>query len=417
MSAYWKRFSILAFLGLVISGYLLFHFTEVSRGFQEEKSFCTINESVDCDAIAKSEFSVFLNIPVAGWALSYYLILLVLVPVLTRKEAPEGRAANVLLLYTFLSIPPTLGLLGVSTFLIGKYCLMCLLLDVTNILLFLVAFYCPARVEPFGASLASGLKSFIPLWLGRHAMMLWVMAFAGILLSLMAPEALVRHYFQPRRALHADLQYLAPFLDDWRKEPVYTVPINRDGPQLERDFVIGSPTAPVTIVEFSDFECPFCKKTAEYLKPFILKRQQDFQFVFKNYPLDQSCNRIIKTRKHEYACKAARMARCAGLESDEKFWKMHDALVGMSTFTETGLVNLITETGVQLEPFGACMADPASLDRVRSDIEAGVGVKVMSTPTILVNGRKLMVSPQFLPGVLDLVLKETKASASAAQGK
>ena len=79
-----------------------------------------------------------------------------------------------------------------------------------------------------------------------------------------------------------------------------------------------APDAPVTIVEISDFECPYCQKASQTLAELRTLYPGKLRLVFRNFPLDESCNKLLKRQIHENACAAARAAFCAGEQG--QFW-------------------------------------------------------------------------------------------------
>ncbi len=78
------------------------------------------------------------------------------------------------------------------------------------------------------------------------------------------------------------------------------------------DFSLGPAGAPVTLVEFSDFQCPFCRKGAEAVRAVLARHPEDVRLVFKNFPIDTACHDALERQLHPFACKAALLARCSG---------------------------------------------------------------------------------------------------------
>src|SRR5690606_28441524 len=87
------------------------------------------------------------------------------------------------------------------------------------------------------------------------------------------------------------------------------------------DYYVGSPQAPIQIVEFFDYECPFCRKFYGTLRDILKDYEGKYLLVYKNFPIDASCNPSIKFKAHEHACYAAHVARCAGEQG-----KFHEVL-------------------------------------------------------------------------------------------
>jgi protein-disulfide isomerase len=145
----------------------------------------------------------------------------------------------------------------------------------------------------------------------------------------------------------------------------------------------GPADAKVTLVEFSDFQCPHCRVLSQNLKPLEAKYPQ-IRIVFKNFPI---------TAIHPWSMTAALAARCAYQSSPEAFWKMHDAIFQQQDLISTETVyDKLTEfaaaSGLNREDFKACLADPGTQKSVEADESLGKDLKIASTPTIFVNGRE-----------------------------
>jgi protein-disulfide isomerase len=145
----------------------------------------------------------------------------------------------------------------------------------------------------------------------------------------------------------------------------------------------GPADAKVTVVEFSDFQCPHCKILSQNLKPLETKYPQ-IRIVFKSFPLVQI---------HPWAMTAALATRCAYQSSPQAFWKMHDAIFQQQDLISADTVyDKLTEfaaaAGLTREDFKACLADPATQKSVDADLALGKALKINSTPTVFVNGRE-----------------------------
>ena len=145
--------------------------------------------------------------------------------------------------------------------------------------------------------------------------------------------------------------------------------ISADGPSR------GRLNAPVTIVEFSDFQCPYCKQAAVNLKPLIQSYGSDVRFVFKQMPLPI----------HPDAFKAAQASVCAADQG--KFWEYHDILFNSSALSEQALKRYASDVGLKADEFTACLNSEASATVVRRDMQEAMRADVQGTPTFFVNGR------------------------------
>jgi protein-disulfide isomerase len=152
------------------------------------------------------------------------------------------------------------------------------------------------------------------------------------------------------------------------------------------DASVGPKDAKVTVVQFADFQCGYCKKLEQAMAAMRKKYAAEVRFVFKHFPMNPRCNRAVQNEKHKYACEAALGAECARRQG--KFWPMHDALYANQNHLEREYIDRYA-SGAGLDPsaYGACMADPATLDAVLRDTDDAAQVKVAGTPRTFVNGR------------------------------
>jgi len=141
----------------------------------------------------------------------------------------------------------------------------------------------------------------------------------------------------------------------------------------------GPANAPVTIVEFSDFQCPFCSKVTGTLKQVEEKYGDKLRVVFRDFPL---------TSIHNNAAKAAEAAQCANDQG--KFWEMHDKLfANQSKLAVEALKQSATEIGLNADAFNQCLDSGKFAAEVQKDVEDGMSYGVASTPAFFINGRYL----------------------------
>ena len=149
-------------------------------------------------------------------------------------------------------------------------------------------------------------------------------------------------------------------------------------PVSERDHVAGPDDAPVTLVEYGDYECPYCGMA----HPIVKRAQQDLgnrlRFVFRNFPLAES---------HPHARLAAEAAEAAGAQG--KFWEMHDMLFEHQDALEAeDLMRYAKSLGLDVPKFGHDLEAGTYTKRVRDDFRNGVRSGVNGTPTFFVNGNR-----------------------------
>ena len=183
--------------------------------------------------------------------------------------------------------------------------------------------------------------------------------------------------------------------------------IHQEVPVSARDYSRGPEDAPVQIVEFSDFECPFCKRADASIKAVLERYPDDVRLVYKNFPLDMSCNSDMAAQLHPYACKAAVMARCAGRRDPQLFWRFHDAIFAGGDLSDEALDGLAMELGVTGDDFDACVSGTEVFDEVREDVALAAKLGVTATPTFFVNGRPASsYEPDAMGSIIDFILSE-----------
>lgn len=131
----------------------------------------------------------------------------------------------------------------------------------------------------------------------------------------------------------------------------------------------------VTIVEFSDFECPYCSEVQTALKQVMENYGKDVRMVFKHLPLEG----------HRNSLPAARAAYCAA--EQDRFWQFHDALFASRNLSRALFEEIATELGLGMEKFRACLNSEHSRSAVVKDIETARLFRIDSTPSFIVNGK------------------------------
>jgi protein-disulfide isomerase len=147
-------------------------------------------------------------------------------------------------------------------------------------------------------------------------------------------------------------------------------------PVSQRDHQQGPETAPVTLVEYGDYECPYCGEAYPIVKEIQRRLGDRLRFVFRNFPLTQS---------HPHAEHAAEAAEAAA--GQEKFWEMHDYLFEhQRALDDTHLVQYAVALDLDKQIFMREMTEHVYANRVHEDFLSGVRSGVNGTPTFFING-------------------------------
>ena len=163
-------------------------------------------------------------------------------------------------------------------------------------------------------------------------------------------------------------------------------------PVGKQDFISGPEKAKITLVEYGDYQCPYCGQAYPIVKKIQEKLGGDLRFVFRNFPLAEM---------HPYAMNAAEAALSAGEHG--KFWQMHDSLYEhQNALDDKYLVQYAEELGLDTSKFKNDLRNHAYSSRVEEDFLSGVRSGVNGTPTFFINGIRHDGSFEFEPFLMVL---------------
>lgn len=362
---------VIALVGVAVSAFTLNvgHNLQTDAGYT---SFCNLGGVVDCDAVLTSRWGTFAGVPVALWAIGVFALgaLLALPGAMGARDV--GLADLLLLALVSGSLGFALVLLGVAAIVLQHACLLCLTLDAV-----IVAWF--VTVGPLAGRFSMSARQ---PWLRRRSTA-YAATVAGMLVAVAAGA--VEAMRQPATATTvAEVKAAdARFFDVYMQLPV-VAPGDVEGAVRH---VKGGEAASITIVEFSDFQCPACAQAFADLRD-LVRGRSDVRLIFRHFPLDAACNAAMTHSMHPDACLAAAGAECAAQQ--DRFWDYHDRLFeDQRALDRDSLFRHARELGLDIPAFRTCLDDPATMERVRADVAAGTRMGVDSTPTIFINGRRV----------------------------
>ena len=172
----------------------------------------------------------------------------------------------------------------------------------------------------------------------------------------------------------------------------------------------GPTDAPVTIVEFSDFQCPYCANAAETINQVIANNSENVRLVYAQFPLESI---------HPWARAASIASLCAANQSVDAFWTLHDAYFDHQQELDSQNIiekstGFLQSSGIDMAAFNTCASDTASDSykaanaQVDADLQLGMNNGVNSTPGFFINGRYISgaQSPELFQQLIDLALSE-----------
>lgn len=376
----------LAAFGFALSLYLMLNHVEIEHGVKAEPSLCSLNARFDCDAVAASDYSSFIGIPIDTWGAAFYAIIAWLCAAALLLTSVRRFLLFQILLLSGAGLLIDLALAFILFFEIETICLVCVGTYAINIALLVLAIL-SARKEKASISAFSGLFRRSTIGSPEEGRSIFALINAAALFVALCAIAL------------PFLLRLSFFLDDSTKEIAkraeafwQQAPLPELAPPSEA-LVYGKPDAPLQIVEFSDFECPFCRKAENELKLFWPYVKNRAAVYFMHFPLSTDCHDALPHNLHPMACKAAMSALCASrsknfwevktalFEQQKDIFKSDDPTAALQTFGQT--------YGLSNEQSRACWENSDILARIKKDIAVGKALHIQGTPAFYINGRKI----------------------------
>ena len=387
----WVASLVVVLIGLALSAELVrLHFEATSNPAYH--SYCTVNDTVSCDAVTRSKYSVVFGVPLAIWGVfGYTLMALIALHGLRRRS--RAQAALLVTLNGFVLVVTVL-LAAISHFRIHAWCLLCIGTYGVNVTAAIVSLRLLTK-EGARESYAALLEQF-EKDLGRTVGIAGLAGGAALAIILLFPPT------------HASAVLVAPQPDDSTAAPevsgappessVQPIPPLPPGAHIEEGVTsdglpwIGAEKPVVTVTEFFDYECSHCQQAFRGLHELLGLNPDRLRLVVRHFPLDQACNHSISRQVYEHSCSYAKLANCA--REQHRFWDAHGYL-----FDHSGGVvepaDFASELKLNAKALRACLS---RVDKaLNRDIEAGIQLELHGTPVFVVDGKAYM---QHLPRVV-----------------
>lgn len=330
-------------------------------------SFCSVNEFIDCDNVAKTTESQFFGVPLALWGMFLYAFILLM---LFAEKLKNYRLLKFLEVFKnpysyigalgLISFVISMILLGVSLFEIKKLCILCAFTYILNLLIGIIA-----TDGHFISAIKQSFADFI------DAVKIKKYLIALIAVVVCASGFLT--YTTKSMVLAPQVKKQAQFKEfTSAKKNKYAVKGN----------ILGDENAKTIVYVYSDYQCPICY-AHNIMMHKLAKEVKGIKIVHKNLPLDTDCNGYLQAPFHQGSCIDARYAIAS--EKQGKFWEMNDILFQNKPQTEDALLKLLEGKDFDIERLQNDANSPETSAQIKKEIDEAYKKGINGTPTTMIN--------------------------------
>ncbi len=420
-----RSFIVIILLGVtgIILSYILaqdFYFGEIYKKTGDKLSIFTELGSrvcgegssfLNCAKISRSKYATLMNIPNAVWGMIFFSIMSLLA-IISQFLSERMRELTSFILFWLLLLGSLfdVALLLVSVFLINAVCILCFATYTVNwiSLVLIILYYRKSSVNPLRPD--SVTRELISL----HK---------GVFIKRYLPAALIIVIFSSAAgfAVNSSLKSTwMVFMENAQKEAIRHILGNFPKQEVvnvnpSQMLTLGNPDAPVTIVEFSDFLCPYCSRASALLEKLVEENSGKVKLIFMNYPLDKKCNVNMKRQVHPGSCLLALGSISAAKQG--KFKEYHDAAFRLKPENpgKREMEQIAALSGLNRELFFRDLASPGTQNELQNQLQRGWDLEVHGTPTIYINGRLYRYKP--LKEILQEIIDQEYEAKLAGKGK
>ena len=390
---------IIAFVGFITTIKLAVIYYNANFLENAPSSFCSINEFIDCDSVAKTVDSQFLGIPLALWGMFLYLFIglmmfvkkLANVKLLKFLEVFKNPYCYIAAL-GIISFTISMILLCISLFQIKKLCILCAFTYVLNLSIGLLA------IDYKKGAFINIFKTSFDDFVSALKVKKYLIAFISVMLVACAflTYTTVSYVLAPQvKSIKSVRKYIK--LNDDKKVNPYAVEGN----------ILGDANGQVKLHVYSDFRCPICCVYNIIIHK-VISELDNVLVVHHNYPLDQECNRYLQRPFHQASCILSRYAEAAAMQGN--YWGVASEFYIKQPMTDYDVWMIAMRHGLNIDKLKADVMAPLSGERVLRDIDEAVARGVHGTPAIRIGDNPIKI------GVMpDYQLKETLIIAGAKE--
>ena len=383
---------LLALAGLILSVILTVVYYNANFVTGASPSFCSLNETINCDAVARTEYSRFLGVPLSLWGLGFYLLMLFVnfIPFISKIKffqdfKPLKNPQSYVFTLASISIIVSIALGIVQVVQIHKICILCCATYVVDLAILIISKSGISFKEHY-LNTINDTKVFLeePVCILGSGII-----FTILILSL--------SYFNLSKT----------FIPN---NPNITLPSQLGIPQIQKSGgpignVLGSKNPKLVIREYTDFECPVCAIFSAMMQT-LVKDVDGVQVIHNDFPLDMECNALLKHPMHKNSCLAALYARAA--KEQGKFWDYDNLLFdNQKDFNEDKFISLAKSLNLNTNEMENSAHNLQSMSELKSDVNKAYSLGVHATPTYFIGIRKYEGLMPY-PKLKEIVLQNMK---------
>ncbi len=364
--------TVVALIGFITSVKLSLIYWDANFNPYALPSFCSINELIDCDGVAKTSHSQFFGVPLAFWGLFLYFVFLFFTYVDKLKNI-EIKGFRIFAYFDVFKNPEaymcalgeiafviSMSLAGISVFEIKKICILCFFTYILNLILAIIA---KPKDENFWTVLVISFKDLIAgLKVKKYAILLTILviAAAGVLSyttvsDVLAPQVKLQKEFSKKASDYGALG----------------------------GNVLGDEKATVVLHEYTDYQCPYCFVLNTMVHRAV-SEMKNLKVVHHNIPLDKDCNPMMKRQMHPGSCMMSRYAIAAGLQG--KYWDMNNLLFDEEFMDESEILEAAKKIkGLDIEKLKTDVNSDKVKQELKKEIDEAIKIGIDGTPAIRLN--------------------------------
>ena len=363
---------ILVLIGLALSIELAIVYYNANFVKTALYSFCSINDYIDCDGVAKTYYSQFAGIPLAWWGVflySFILLLTVVEPINKFIKTPL-QAFKAPLKYIsvlgLISFCISMILAGISHFTIKKICILCLGTYFLDLLISYVA--TDFKAGGYADSFKTSIKDFIDGVKNYKVAFSVFMVFAIGFLT----YSTVTFKFTPHLKFHRSVKR---FID--AKTNPYTITGNQ----------LGTKDGKVKLILITDYVCPMCRVNNMVVHK-VVRDYEGIDVIHYNYPLDKTCNKEVMAQIHPGACMLSKIAIAA--KQQGKYWETASALYDVKSHKTEELMKMARKLKLDEKKLWYTALSKETEKELLDEIDFCGKQDIDGTPAMIINGEKFV---------------------------